>query len=79
MSRRLQVFIPNELAARIEKAAQRSRTSKGAWVCRAIEVALERRGDQESGGADSLVRLASLGAPTADINDMIAEIDSGRS
>ena len=79
MSHRLQVLIPEELDARIEKAAGRSRTSKGAWVRKAIEVALERRAGQESGGADPLLRLASLGAPTADIDDMIAEIESGRS
>jgi predicted transcriptional regulator len=79
MSHRLQVLIPDELGARIEKAAKSSRTSKGAWVRCAIEAALERRSGQESRAADSLMRLASLGAPTADINDMIREIDSGRS
>jgi hypothetical protein len=79
MSHRLQVLIPKELNARIEKAAGRSRTSKGAWVRKAIEVALERHTGQESGGADALLRLASLEAPTADIDDMIAEIESGRS
>jgi metal-responsive CopG/Arc/MetJ family transcriptional regulator len=79
MSHRLQSLIPEELNARIENAAQRGRTSKGAWVRQAIEAALERREGQESGGADPLLSLASLGAPTADINDMIAEIGSGRS
>jgi predicted transcriptional regulator len=79
MSHRLQVLIPEELDARIEKAAERHRTSKGAWVRGAIEAALERRGGQESGVTDPLLRLASLDAPTADIDDMIAEIESGRS
>lgn len=79
MSHRLQVLIPEELDARIEKAAQRNRTSKGAWVRGAIEAALERRAGQESAGNDPLMRLASLGAPTANIDDMIAEIESGRS
>jgi Ribbon-helix-helix protein, copG family len=79
MSHRLQVLIPEELDARIEKAAGRNRTSKGAWVRRAIEAELERRGGQESGGGDPLMRLASLEAPTGDIDDMIAEIESGRS
>jgi hypothetical protein len=79
MSHRLQVLIPEELDARIEKAAGRSRTSKGAWVRQAIEAALELRGGQESGRADPLLRLGALDAPTADIDDMIAEIESGRS
>ena len=79
MSHRLQVSLPDELGARIEKAAKSSRTSKGAWVRCAIEAALERRAGQVSSDGDPLMRLASLGAPTADINDMIREIDSGRS
>jgi len=79
MSHRLQVLISEDLDTRIANAAQRSRTSKGAWVRRAIEAVLERRGGQERGGADPLLRLASLEAPTGDINDMMAEIGSGRS
>jgi metal-responsive CopG/Arc/MetJ family transcriptional regulator len=79
MSHRLQVLIPEELDARIEKAAQRNRTSKGAWVRQAIEAALERRSGLGPPVVDPLARLASLNAPTADIEGMIAEIESGRS
>ena len=79
MSHRVHVSIPDELGARIAKAARSSRTSKGAWVRCAIEEALERRASQESSGGDPLLRLASLGAPTFDIDEMISEIDSGRS
>jgi hypothetical protein len=79
MSHRLQVLIPKELDAKIEKAAQRSRTSKGAWVRHAIEIALNARPGVGTQTSDPLLRLASLGAPTADIADMIAEIESGRS
>jgi hypothetical protein len=74
VSRRLQVLIPEELDARIKKAARRNRTSKGAWVRGAIEAALESRRDRDAGGADPLLRLESLGAPTADFDDMSAEI-----
>lgn len=79
MSHRLQVLIPEPLDAKIEKAAQRSRTSKGAWVRQAIELALEQRHSGESRAEDPLARLASLNGPTADIDEMIAEIESGRS
>jgi hypothetical protein len=79
MSHRLQVLIPEDLDARIEKAAQRSRASKGAWVRHAILIALEGRPDAVSRRPDPLARLSSLGAPTADIDVMIAEIESGRS
>ena len=40
MSHRLQVLIPESLEARLAKAAQRRRLSKGEWVRRAIEQAL---------------------------------------
>jgi hypothetical protein len=48
-------------------------------VRKAIEEALERRSSKETGRADPLARLASLNGPTADIDDMIAQIESGRS
>ncbi len=77
MSYRLQVLISEELEARLRKAAQRSRTSKGEWVRRAIEETLQRNWESQGTG-DPLTRLASLGAPTADIGQMLAEIEAGR-
>jgi hypothetical protein len=75
MSHRLQVLIPERLEARMRKAAQRNRISKGEWVRRAIERALA-----DSGAiSDPLASLAGLGAPTADIDQMLAEIEAGRS
>ncbi len=74
MSTRLQVLVPPGLDARIRKAAQRRGMSKGEWVREAIERAL-RDGDR---GFDPLARLASLGAPTADNDQMLGEIEAGR-
>ena len=74
MSKRLQVLVSEALDARIAKAAQRLGEPKGAWVRRALEKALAQH--QE---VDPLEKLESLGAPTADIEDMLAEIESGRS
>jgi hypothetical protein len=48
--------------------------SKGQWVRKAIERALA----EERGAGDALERLANLGAPTADIDEMLAEIETGR-
>lgn len=48
--------------------------SKGAWVRKVLETAL----DQESSGEDPLARLSALGAPTADISQMLSEIEAGR-
>jgi hypothetical protein len=73
MSYRLQVLIPEELNARIEKSAQRDQLSKGEWVRRAIEQRL-KPGTKD----DPVARLASLHAPTADIDEMLQEIEGGR-
>jgi hypothetical protein len=74
MSHRLQVLIPDGLDARVAKAAQRARLSKGAWVRRALEQAL----DAGLSAPEPLRDLASLGGPTADIDQMLAEIEAGR-
>ncbi|MEO8660578.1 MAG: antitoxin [Bryobacteraceae bacterium] len=76
MSHRLQVLIPSELDANLEKAAQRSCMSKGAWVRTALQEALDRSGHLAA--EDSVARLAALDAPTADIDQMLAEIEAGR-
>jgi Ribbon-helix-helix protein, copG family len=76
MSNRLQVLIPPELDARLLKAARRSRISKGEWVRRAIELSLNSGLRTDS--KDSLTRLASLNAPTADIGEVLEEIERGR-
>jgi hypothetical protein len=77
MSHRLQVLIPEVLDAKLRKAAQRSRVSKGEWVRRVL---LESVGRPDSGGAgsDALTRLGSLHGPTADIEQMLNEIEAGR-
>lgn len=77
MSHRLQVLIADELDTRIRKAAERKRVSKGEWVRRAIETEL-RRSSPAQNQADPVDRLASLGAPTADIRKMLSEIEEGR-
>jgi hypothetical protein len=75
MDHRLQVLISRGLDARVRKAAQRSRLSKGEWVRRAIERVLA---DDRGVASDPLRELASLGAPTGDIEQMLAEIEAGR-
>lgn len=74
MSHRLQVLVPEPLDARIGKAASRRRMSKGAWVRKVLEAAL----DHEATGPDPLARLAALDAPTGDIDEMLTEIEAGR-
>ena len=78
MSHRLQVLIPPQLDAQLDKAAQRSRMSKGEWVRRALTEALERS-VKAGPGDDPVVRLSALRGPTADIDRMLSEIEAGRS
>ena len=75
MSIRLQVIVPDELERRITKSAQRNRLSKSAYVRRAIERALA----EERSAGDPLDLLTRLEGPTADIEQMLAEIEAGRS
>ena len=74
MSHRLQILVPEMLDARIRAAAARRSVSKGEWVRRAILRSLEA----ERTVADPVARLASLEGPTADIDQMNAEIEAGR-
>ena len=61
------MLIPEELDMQLRKAARRNRVSKGEWVRRALRQSV-----------DAVARLASLNAPTADIEQMLSEIVRGR-
>lgn len=74
-SYRLQVLIPETLARGVRKAAERERISRGEWVRRAIERSLA----EDRAASDPLTTLASLNAPTGSIDQMLAEIEAGRS
>jgi hypothetical protein len=77
MSHRLQVLIPEDLDMQLRKAAQRNRVSKGEWVRRALRQSVIPA--KTGKASDPVARLASLKAPTADIEQMLSEIESGRS
>ena len=77
MKNRLQVLIAPELDAQLQKAADRNRISKGEFVRRALIETLERT-QSDSGIDDAVARLASLNAPTAEIDQMLVEIEAGR-
>ena len=74
MSHRLQILVPEKLDAAIRKAAERRRFSKGEWVRQVLAKALE----EEQRIPDPVERLASLEAPTADVDQMLKEIEAGR-
>ena len=74
MSIRLQILVPEALERRVRKAAQRRQLAVGAWVREAIERALT----EGPSGGDPLEKLSRLGAPTGDIDQVLAEIEAGR-
>jgi hypothetical protein len=78
-SHRLQVLIPPEMDAQIDKAAQRTRMSKGEWVRQAIQASLRPSiAGKSASREDPVARLAKLRAPTGDMEDVLAEIERGR-
>ncbi len=77
MSHRLQVLIPEDLDAQLRKSSQRLGISTGEFVRRALRKSVL----QPVSGADQknpVAGLAALSAPTADIGQMLAEIERGR-
>ena len=62
------MLIPEELDMQLRKAAQRNRVSKAEWVRHVLRQSV-----------DAVARLASLNAPTADIEQVLSEIVCGRS
>jgi len=77
MVKRLQVLVSPELDVQIEKAAQRSRISKGAWIRRALRKGLR---DAKTGKANPspVDRLLALNAPACDLGEMLRDIEAGR-
>jgi hypothetical protein len=73
MSYRLQVLIPEDLHSLIRKAAQRSGVSKGEWVRHVIDDALRQQTGDSGASGDLVARLASLNAPTNDVEGMASE------
>ena len=72
----LQVSVSESLYDRIREAARRSNVPTAVWVREAIEERLEREFRRSS--EEALEAMCKLDAPTADIDDMLAEIAAGR-
>jgi len=73
----LEVSVSASLHHRLREAARQSQVAIEVWVRRAIEERLERESRRSQ--VDPLAALRTVEGPTADIDDMIAEIAAGRS
>jgi hypothetical protein len=78
MSKRLQVLLSELEIAEIQKFADLERVSVGEWVRRALRDARSRRSsiDPQS-KLKSVRKAAAYSFPTADVGQMLAEIERG--
>jgi ribbon-helix-helix CopG family protein len=78
MSKRLQVLLDDEELSELQEVARRDGVPVSEWVRRALREARNRRpgGDFES-KLRAVRTAAGYAFPTADIDDMLAEIERG--
>ena len=78
MSKRLQVLLDDAELADVRRAARRQRLSTAAWVRQALRAARRTEPSGDSRKKLAAVRAAAQNAfPTAEIGDMLAEIERG--
>ena len=78
MSRRLQVLLPDEEMSEIRRLAKRERLTVGEWVRRALREARAGKPVKDAEAKLKAVRRATeLSVPTADMEQMLAEIERG--
>ena len=78
MAKRLQVIIQDPEYREIQRAARTQHMSVAAWVRQALAFARRRDPGGDPGKKLDAVRAAARHAyPTADIEDMLAEIETG--
>ena len=78
MSKRLQVLLPDHEMSEIRRFARREQLTVGEWVRRTLRQAREQKplNDPET-KLKAVRRGAELSFPTADIEQMIGEIEQG--
>ncbi len=78
MSKRLQVLLEDAELAEIRRLARRQRLTTAAWVRRALRAARRSEPSADAGKKLAVVRSAAGHAfPTAEIDQMLAEIERG--
>jgi len=76
MSKRSQVLLPERELADIQRLARREHLTVGEWVRRALQDAQKAPGDPET-KLKAIRQAAEFSFPTADINQMLNEIERG--
>jgi hypothetical protein len=78
VSKLLQVLLPDQEMVEIQRLAQRERLTVGEWVRRILREACKEKSwhDPES-KVKAIRRAAEFSFPTADIDEMLSEIERG--
>jgi len=78
VSKRLQVLLPDQEMAEIQRFARRERVTVGEWVRRVLREARTRQPVNDPEAKLKAVRKAArYSFPTADIEEMLSEIEQG--
>jgi len=78
MSKRLQVLLPDQEMTDIQRLARRERLTVGEWVRRTLREARAQKPVNDSEAKLKAVRRgAELSFPSADIEQMLSEIERG--
>jgi len=78
MSKRLQVLLPDQEMSEIRRLARRERLTVGEWVRRVLRDARSSKSMMEPETKLSAVRRAAeYSFPTADVEQMLSEIERG--
>lgn len=78
MSKRLQVLLPDQEMTEIQRFARREKLTVGEWVRRMLRDARMRQPVNEPEAKLKAVRKAAQHSfPTADIEQMVSEIEQG--
>lgn len=78
MSKRLQVLLDEPELREVQRAARAERMTVAEWVRQALRAARRRAPRTDSGKKIEAIRAAARHSfPTADIDQMLAEVESG--
>jgi len=78
MSKRLQVLLPDQEMSDIRRLAKRERLTVGEWVRRTLrEARMNRPVIEPEAKLKSVRRAVTYSFPTADIDQMLSEIERG--
>jgi hypothetical protein len=78
MSKRLQVLLPDQEMLEIQRLAKQERLTVGEWVRRVLrEARADRPAFEPEAKLKAVRRAAEFSFPTADVKQMLSEIERG--